>query len=261
MKKYAWIVTALITAAWLSSADSYRYEEKETIEKILKFQAGTSGDLQVDNIFGSITVIGTNRSDVRMTAEKTIKARTKDRIQKAGDEVRLDITEENRLIDIFVDGPFREKNRERGNNVRRWDPGYRVHYEFTLEVPKKINLSIKTVTDGDVSVENIQGNFEVRNVNGKILIDGIAGSGSAHTVNGGVRVNFDSNPQEDCSFRTINGDLELFFRNNLAANFRLKTMHGEAYSEFDYEKLPVKVEKTEKNDDKGKYVYLSLIHI
>ncbi|MCJ7679327.1 MAG: hypothetical protein MUP70_01245, partial [Candidatus Aminicenantes bacterium] len=86
---------------------------------------------------------------------------------------------------------------------------------------------------------------------------GIAGSGSAHTVNGEVQVNFDRNPQKDCSFKTINGDLELHFPNNLEADFRLKTFHGEAYTDFDYKKLPVKVEKTEKNDDKGKYVYRS----
>ncbi|MCJ7681790.1 MAG: hypothetical protein MUP70_13760, partial [Candidatus Aminicenantes bacterium] len=221
--------------------------------------AGGAGDLQLDNIFGSVTVIGTNRTDIKMTARKTIKARTRDRIQKAKNEVRLDITEEDRLIDIFVDGPFREKNqsKNKGDYVEHWDPGYRVHYDFTLEVPKKINLFIKTVTEGDVSVQNVEGDFEVRNVNGKILIDGIAGSGSAHTVNGGVTVHFDSNPKNDCSFKTINGDLELHFRNNLEADFWLKTFHGEAYTDFDYKKLPVKVERTEKNDDKGKYVYKS----
>ena len=257
MKKFIGIFAALLlAAAWIQAADQYRYDESETIEKTFRFgTAGGVGDLQVDNIFGSITVIGTNRSDVKMTARKTIKARTRDRIQKAKNEVRLDITEEDRLIDIFVDGPFREKNR-RGEQ-ENWNPGYAVHYDFTLEVPKKINLFIKTVTEGDVSVQNVEGDFEVRNVNGKILIDGITGSGSAHTVNGGVMVNFDSNPKNDCSFKTINGDLELHFRNNLEADFWLKTFHGEAYTDFDYNKLPVKIEKTEKNNDKGKYVYRS----
>lgn len=37
--------------------------------------------------------------------------------------------------------------------------------------------------------------------------------------------------------------------------FRLKTFHGKAYTDFKYEKLPVKVEKSEKNNRKGQYVY------
>jgi hypothetical protein len=235
-------------------ADNLRVEKKEEIRKTLAFQdPSRPKDLQVDNIWGSIKITGIDDGRVELVAHKTIKARTEGRIQKAEEEVKLDITEEKNVIDIYVDGPFRQKHRGR---EREYDPGYEVHYDFEIKVPHKTNLFLKTVTDGDIDVAGVEGEFEVRNVNGKISMDGITGAGTAHTVNGEVRVSFTRNPEADCSFKTINGDIDVAFAKDLSADFRLKSDFGDAFSDFPVSYLPASsTAKTERIN--GKYIYKS----
>jgi DUF4097 and DUF4098 domain-containing protein YvlB len=253
MKKSLLILLILcLTGILTLQAESYRFEEKEEIRKTLKFQ-NPSGDkeLQLDNIWGSITVEGADIREVQLVAHKTIKGRTKEKIQKAKEEVSLDISEDGNTIDLYVEGPFRYRERNRRNRSL----GYIVQYNFELKVPYKTSLYLKTVIDGDVRVKNFEGDFEVRNVNGKIKISDVAGSGKAHTVNGNVQVFFSQNPKSDCSFHTINGDIDLTFPKDPSADFLLKTFNGDAYTDFSVKYLPSKAEKSTKRN--GKYIYKS----
>ncbi len=233
----------------------YDAEEKEEIQKILKFQdPAQSKKVQIDNIWGSITVEGTSGQDVQLVIHKTIKGRSKAEIQKAKGEVELVITEEGNLIDLCVDGPFRCSHK-RGEE-RNWrNPGYEVHFDFELKVPHKTNLFLKTVTDGHIFVKGVEGEFEVKNVNGRIEMTDVAGKGEASTVNGKVKVLFTRNPTSDCLFKTINGDIEVSFLENLSADFRLKTFNGEAYSDFPFTYLPQRATKA--RHEEGKYRYKS----
>jgi hypothetical protein len=255
MKKTA-LALLLFLSTWILplQADSYRFEKKEDIQKTLKFQdPGKLKDLQLDNIWGSIVLRGYDGKDVRLTAHKAIKARTPERIDRAQKEVTLDITEEGNLIDIYVNGPFRCQ--EKGRRKDKHDPGYEVHYNFEIKIPRRTNIFIKTVTDGDIDISHVEGEFEVKNVNGKLFMSDVTGSGFAHTVNGEVKVAFSQNPGSDCSFQTINGDIEVEFVKNLSADFWLKTFNGEAFSDFPITYLPASSPKVEKKE--GKYVYQS----
>jgi len=237
-------------------AKDYKFEEKEEIQKTLKFQdPAKPRELLIDNVFGSIWVEGTTGQEIELVAHKIIKAKTQDRIQKAKEDVKLEITEDGNTIDLFVDGPFRCPD-DRGRWRNNWrDPGYKVKYDFELKVPRKTSLFLKTVNNGHILVKNIEGEFEIKNVNGRIEMTEVAGSGEAHTVNGEVEVVFARNPESDCSFHTINGDIKVSFRENLSANFRLKTFNGDALSDFPVTYLPVRA--AVQTHKKGKYVYKS----
>jgi hypothetical protein len=255
MKKSVFLFVVFVLAVGLFAGREYGVEESEDIQKTLKFQ-DPSGEkkLIVDNIFGFIHVEGTSSDDVRLSVKKTIKAKNSDRLAAAKEEVSLDISEEGNTIDLFVDGPFRDKeNRNRWSN--HCDPGYEVHYQFTISVPKQTSLCLKTVTEGDISVHNVEGDFDIQNVNGKIELNGMNGSGTAHTVNGKVEASFVQNPKSACSFKTINGDVRLHFQPDLSADFRIKSFTGDAYSDFPVTYLPSKPGKASR--DKEKYVYKS----
>lgn len=237
------------------STKSYDFEEKDKIQKILSFQDPSQpGELIVDNVFGSIEVKGYDGQDVQLLVHKTIKARSQDRIQKAKEEVQLEITEDGNTIDLYVDGPFRCQNK-RGQWKKWRNPGYQVHYDFEIKVPYKTDVYLKTVTDGNILVQNVEGEFEIKNVNGRVEMTEVAGSGEAHTVNGKVEVFFRQNPKSDCSFRTVNGTIKVSFRENLSADFRLKIFHGDAYSDFPFEYLPSQPAKEGRHQ--GKYTYKS----
>jgi hypothetical protein len=216
----------------------YKVEAKEEIRK--SFPAAEPGrpmELFIDNIFGGIDVRSADVAAVEVSIRKTIKAESQDRLAKAKAEVDLKITHKGNSVDLFVDGPFRDEERKR--RAARWnDPGYIVVYEFTVKVPRRTRLGLKTVTDGDVAVRGVEGGFDVSNVNGKVTLEGLAGAGKADTVNGDLRAAFVRNPGADCAFKTVNGDVDLTFRDGLAADFRLKSMMGEALSDFAMIGLP-----------------------
>jgi hypothetical protein len=229
----------------------YDIKKTETIRKQFTFPETGKGTLLVDTVFGSIHVEGHNRDQVEVTVHKTIQVEDQAAYDRALNEVSLDMTIEDNILDVYVDGPFRCQNRR----PRRRDPRYRVVYDFEIRTPRRTTLDLQTVTEGDIRVRNIQGDFDIHNVNGEIDVNGIKGSGTAHTVNGKVDIVFDGTPSENCSFKTINGEINLHFPSTPSADFRLKTFHGDMYSDFNVDYLPA--EPVEAERDNGRYVYKS----
>lgn len=258
MKKIALALMALaLFGLFLAAHDrEYAVQEKEEISKTFKIaDASRAAEVIVDNVWGSVRVEGTSGRDVVLTAQKTILAESKEKLQKAKEEVKLDIAEKGNTVDIYVDGPFRCRDHEHGWSRTHEDPGYIVKYDFSLKVPFQTKLDVSTVNEGDVEVKSVEGDFEVENVNGEVRISEINGSGKAHTVNGEVRVVFKRAPAGNCSFGSVNGDLTISFPAGLSADFRIKTFNGEVYSDFPVTYLPAAPALRE--ETKGKYVFRS----
>jgi len=212
--------------------------EQEKIEKTFAMPAGTGRrTLEIDNVWGSIEVVGTASDKVQLTVNKSIRAESKGKIEQARKDVTLDITQQADALKLYVNGPFRCDCHDCGRS--RDDEGYIVKMDFQVQAPRDIDVKVKTVNEGRVSVRDINGSFLVRNVNGDIQIRNIAGSGTARTVNGPVKVSFRQNPREASDFQTVNGSIELAFARDLSADFRFKTFNGGIYSDFPVTALPV----------------------
>jgi hypothetical protein len=211
----------------------------QEIRKTFAFSAasGERKRLVVDNICGSISVVGAATNGVELIAHQTIRAESEARIEVAKEKVRLEISEEADRILIYVDAPWRCSDGSIHSRGRDYY-GYDVEYNFELKVPAAIDLSLKTVNHGAVTVKNVEGSFHIENVNGGITMAGIAGSGTFSTVNGDIKVEFARNPASNSSFRTINGRLDAQFAEDLSADLRLKTFNGEVYTDFTVTSLP-----------------------
>lgn len=212
--------------------------EQEKIEKTFTMPAGAGRrTLEIDNVWGSIEVVGTASDKVQLTVNKSIRAESKGKIEQARKDVTLDITQQADALKVYVNGPFRCDCHDCSRS--REFAGYIVKMDFQVQVPRDIDIKIKTVNEGRVSVRDINGSFLVRNVNGDIQIRNVAGSGTARTVNGPVKVSFRQNPREASDFQTVNGNIELAFARDLSADFRFKTFNGGIYSDFPVTALPV----------------------
>jgi DUF4097 and DUF4098 domain-containing protein YvlB len=218
--------------------------EQEKIEKSFTMPAGAARrTLEIDNVWGSIEVVGTTSEQAKLTVNKSIRAESKAKIEQARKEVTMDITQQADALKLYVNGPFRCDCHDCAGS--REFAGYIVKMDFVVAVPLDIDIKIKTVNEGHVSVRDINGSFVVRNVNGDIQIHNIAGSGTARTVNGPVKVSFRQNPREASDFETVNGAVELQFARDLSADFRFKTFNGGIYSDFPVTALPVQGMKEE----------------
>jgi hypothetical protein len=187
--------------------------------------------LIVENVWGGIQVAAASGNSIRVDVDERWVGDTQADLDRALKEVKLEMTQEASTVKVRVDMPRCEGGRD-----------YEAHFNFRIQVPPDTALELNTVNDGDIRAEGTRGEFRVRNVNGNIDLTDISGSGSAHTVNGPVRVSFRENPAGASSFKTVNGALELAFQPNLAADFRMKTLNGEGWSDFEYQNLPAKVE-------------------
>lgn len=239
------------------SDSDFPLREQETIRKT--FAIGNAHKLlDVDNVFGSIEVVGGPSDKVELVVTKTIRAESQERMDAAKKEVTLDITDQTDLLKLYVNGPFRCNcdcdDGCKGRGSRHGDYGYQVKMDFQLQVPQSLDLKLKTVNSGRVSVRNVIGNLSVRNVNGGITLEDVGGgSALVHTVNGGVKVTFKENPKQNSEFATVNGAVELYFVRGLSADFRFKTMNGGVYTDFAMTSLPAQPVRAEGHD--GRFVF------
>ena len=246
-------ITAPLHAADDDSGSSMRLKENETINKTFTLSAEHK-ILEIDNVFGSIEVTGTQGNQVQLVVNKTLSAESKDRMEAAKKEVTLDITDQPDFLKLYVNGPFR-CNCSDGCEGKHGDSGYAVKMDFQLQVPRNIEVKLRTVNFGHVHVQDVTGDFSVHNVNGSIEMLNVAGSGTAKTVNGPVKVTFRENPREKSDFATINGNVELYFAHGLAGDFRFKTMNGHVYSDFEMTSLQPQPVSAEQHGTK--FVYRS----
>jgi hypothetical protein len=220
-------------------------EETGTEQKSFTLSHSAGRKLTVDNIWGSVHVTAAEGDRVEVSVRKRWHADSQASLERARREVRLDMTQDGDAVRIYVDGPFREHNR---NHELGYEPGY----DFDIRVPRQIGLDVRTVLDGDVRVTGTAGDFAAGNVNGDITLTDVAGSGRATTVNGPVKVSFRENPRSECTFKTVNGEVALTMQPGLNADLRLKTMNGDAWTDFDYQVLPVKASAAQEG---ARYVY------
>jgi hypothetical protein len=241
--------TILLFAATLSLAYGFDSREQETIRRTFPATAR----IDVDNVNGRIHVTGYNGGEIRMTAEKTIRAESEERLEAAKREVTLDTHTSGDTLIVYVDGPFRCHCGDGGHGIHdHGHRGYDVTYDFELQVPAATLPRLATV-NGSIRLEDTTGDFDLSNVNGGIELHEISGSGSAHTVNGKIAALFSRNPATDSSFKTINGTIEATFQPGLSADVGIKTFNGGAYTDFDAAALP-RINPVGARQD-GRFVY------
>jgi DUF4097 and DUF4098 domain-containing protein YvlB len=212
--------------------------EKEEIRKTLQFPAGgSSNQVVLDNISGSIDVVGYDGSDIQLVAHRTSYGTSADRLRESKEKITLDIREEPGKVILYVNTPWRCGDGSVSYRQRD-DYGFDADFDFELKIPSRADFFLKTVNKGAITVSNMNGEFEVSNVNGGIDMSGITGAGLVSTVNGKVGVRFRKNPDSRCGFKTVNGTIEIEVPGELSADLKLKTFNGEVYSDFDVTGLP-----------------------
>jgi len=235
------------------AAHCMQKQEREEIKRTLKFQEpGPSARLLVDNVYGSIIVVGYDGPDVQLVAVRTTKADSDRKMEEAREDVTLDINEQRDRIEVVVEAPWRSRWGGMHDRGYRYY-GYTVSYDFELKVPRTTGLYLRTVNDGDIEVTDVEGEFEVGNVNGDVTMTNVAGSGKVGTVNGSLEVSFRKNPSNNCSFRTVNGKVDVTFQESLSADLVLRTFNGKAYTDFDF--APADRPKLRKEEKRGRKLF------
>lgn len=237
----ALIMLLLALSPHAVQGDGFRESDTEDIHRTLAFPAGgTSHQLVIDNINGSITVTGYEGNDVQVTAHRVNWGDSRERLEEGKKKITLDVSQEDGKIVLYVNTPWRCGDGSPAFDRRDYY-GYDADFTFDVRVPVETEIFLKTVNKGSITVRGVDGDYEVHNVNGPVEMTGIGGSGLVSTVNGGLDVRFSRNPSGRCGFHTVNGTIEISVPDDLSADLRLKTFNGEVRSDFDVTGLPQQI--------------------
>jgi hypothetical protein len=252
MKKIAALILCLPV---LASAQTFT--DKQTKE--LKFEkASPNNTLVVANLNGSMVVQGYDGDKILIEAERTIKAKTEARLEQGKSEMQLKQIDRLDTLIVYVGGGCHhfgyKRNRNHNNGWSyQWDcdngdcnPPYDYKFDFTIKVPRGVNVDVSTVNDGNVTVENMSGAVKANNVNGAIKLTSLEGPADACTINGDVDIDYLRNPNKECKYYSLNGDINALFVKGLAANMSFKSFNGSLYTNVPkLEGLPAVLEKKE----------------
>lgn len=181
---------------------------------------GQPGELTVHLVRGSINIEGYNGKEVIIRTSSKEK-NEEEQEEKNGlrrinnNSFGLEAVEDNNRIHIRTSAPNKLVTLE-------------------IQVPANFSIKAKTVNDGKINIEHVQGEIEASNINGGIYLKNISGSAVANTVNGELIVSFDKvTPDTPMSFTSLNGDVDVTFPASIKMVAKMKTLNGEIYTDFD----------------------------
>lgn len=262
----------MIMCIMVATAPLFAQSHSEKISKALSFgKVSEANTVIIANINGSVRVEGYEGSEVRVEVDKTITAKTADRLEKGKQQIQLGTLDLVDTLVLFVEGTGANfgARRNRTNNRRgNGNYGYdwccnnncnngcecRLEFDykmdFVVKVPYNVNVVTSTINSGNISVSKAKGIVRADNINGSIKLTDLVREASASTINGDVDIEYTTNPQKDCRFYSLNGDINAWFQKGLAANMSFESFNGDFYTNINnLENLPMKVEK--QADSKG----------
>lgn len=193
-------------------------EETVNLESVLK----AGGSLHLSNSNGDVTIHAWDKDKV------VLKAIKKGRNQDALDKVKVSLTSRGDHVEINVKRP------------KSFWFGRSATVTMEVWVPTKLKL-VANATNGDVKVENVQGDLQVSTTNGNVTLLGAAGKIQSSSTNGDLRTDLVAGDDKGVSMETTNGSITLRLANSAKGQLEASTTNGSVASE-----LPMTVSKSSK---------------
>ncbi|WP_245539548.1 DUF4097 family beta strand repeat-containing protein [Pontibacter roseus] len=107
---------------------------------------------------------------------------------------------------------------------------------YTIRVPKNASVRFEETnwTGGDLSINDVAGEIELKLNNGNATLTNITGPVVANATSSDMVIKFASlNQSKPSAISTVAGTVDIHLPSNTKADFKLKTIQGEIYSDFD----------------------------
>lgn len=228
MKKLFWLSILALAATNLRAQDRLS----------IPFSSATQPrKLVVDSMLGSVTVRGYEGQEVVIETSGGNQPRKPSKAPPAG---------------MHRIGPAgRDIQASESNNVVRVNGGiFSGGINLTIQVPAQIAVSVKTMQGREILIENVSGEIEANNMNGRVNIVNVSGSVVAYSMNGKVTASLNTvMPDKAMSFSTMNGDIDVTLPAAIKANVKMKTDRGDMFTDFDIQLDAQRQSVTDKDKD------------
>jgi DUF4097 and DUF4098 domain-containing protein YvlB len=235
-RRAAVVVAAILSAGAIGLAQTPAQPERITVPFS---DPGRVGKVELDVFGGTVTIRGTNRKDVLITA------RTREDSGKRGQRPSAELPPGFRRLPQLNGFDVEESD----NHIEISAGVLSAGHDFDVEVPTRTNLEVSLVNGSEVNVRDVEGEIEVENVNGGVTMTNVAGAVVADSVNGAVKAVITRvTPDKPMAFTTLNGVIDVTFPAAIKATFKLRSDHGEIITDFD---LQMKSEATSRSQSRS----------
>jgi DUF4097 and DUF4098 domain-containing protein YvlB len=133
--------------------------------------------------------------------------------------------------------------REDNNEIEIETESWKRPTDLVIKVPKNFDLEVSTV-HGSIVITNVNGIVEVSGVNGPVTLSQITGAILANTVNGELTAVLQKvTAKNEMSFVTLNGNIDVTLPADVKASCKMKSDHGDVFSDFDMKLQSIREEK------------------
>lgn len=187
-------------------------------EKITRtFPLTADGSVAISNVNGAIEIVGWDRNDVSLEAEKS--AASDDALKRI--QITIDDSPQRLVIKT-----------EHEKRWKFWDNA-RAKVTYKLRVPAGASLRKIDVVNASIRVSGVTGYADLESVNGSIKADGLASGGRFHTVNGSITAAFTALRGEGkISLNSVNGTCSVELPANAAFELKAGSTNGRISCDF-----------------------------
>ncbi len=168
MRRYLTLGGCLLAAMLLSSCDLDGRDNRVSQDFHYSYELQPGAHLDLTNTNGSVEVSGWDRNSIDVSGTKYAPD------QSGLEHIQVKVDARSDMAKVTTELP-------RGD----WFHGsYGVHYR--IHVPLHIQLERLQTTNGQISVENLEGGGKVNSTNGKLLLTHLTGDYRVTTTNGAI---------------------------------------------------------------------------
>jgi DUF4097 and DUF4098 domain-containing protein YvlB len=186
---------------------------RDTVEESRPLASG--GELSLENTNGRVTVTAWDEPRVRIEATKA-----------AGSERAL------KELEVVIEGQGERVSVRTRHPRPRWLGGA-GKVDYRVQVPRTARLSVRNV-NGRVEVDGVEGRVRASTVNGSLELADVAGEVEASTTNGSLRASLsrvEAGTRSELS--TTNGSVRLTLPRDAGAEIEARTVNGSVHCDFD----------------------------
>jgi hypothetical protein len=218
---------------------------KEHFDKTVPLKPGS--EVRLTNVNGGVTVDAWDRNEVRIEAEKEVRAGSDQAARKLMGKVRIDVAPGPAGLHIDTQVPKREEGGWLADLFN--GGGVSVGVTYKLHVPRHVALDVRDAngaiqaggtlgnahlktSNGGITVREVSGNLDLESNNGAIGVSRSAGSLKASTTNGGIDAEMLHLTAGDLHLETSNGAVSILLPKGSKLSVDAETSNGGVRSDF-----------------------------
>ena len=179
-----------------------------------------TGEVEVANINGAVTIVTWDKAEVSIHAEKEAPSEA----DLKALEVKIEATPDR----VFIHTIYLNKD---GSWLKKFTNTGEVRY--TITVPHTATLKKVETVNGPIEITGVHGRVTASSVNGRIGARGLRNEVEMSAVNGGINVDFATvADMQDIRLEAVNGTVDLVLPDNVSASIKASAVNGRISNEF-----------------------------